>query len=982
MSFARSLFLLWKKNRGRPVTISSLSPNTGANTGTTAVTITGTGFATGAKAYIGGTLLSSIVVVDPTSITAIVPAGLPPTALSLLVRNLDGGRKAKPAYYTPTSAAPTVSSISPNTGINNATTAVTITGTRYFAGATAKVGSTSLTSVSVVSTTSITAVVPASLTAAQYNVTVTNVDNQTGTLTNGYTVTNPAPTVTSISPSTGATTGTTAVTITGTGFLAGATAKVGTTSLTGVSVVSSTSITATVPASITPNTYNVTVTNTDTQVGTLTNGFIVSGLAVADYFAGLADGTNLVARNTPIGSKAWFISGTATAATATWNGCATIAPGASLAFLLLNSGYTDGNFSYIDRSGNGVGLVFRYVDDNNYWFVWNNNSDLTNISATAVRKVVAGVITGMLNPSSNGLYGASQGDKIVTEVSGASIKVWRNGIKIFDQSDSTHQSATIQGFIAFGLGPIYDNFEINYPPQDLTDNTLPLMVFEGDSITAGISNDTPSVFGYTALNTYPGLTGYYYVNVGVGGQTIDRAILDETYQVDTLYSVSRSRNIVVVLASINNSTAGDTPAQAYTKLQSLCQHYQGVGYTVIVSTLTTLTDGTQDAWRITLNGLITAGWATMASALVDYGSEPHMGSHTYASDTTYFLDGLHPTATGHDLMARCVNTTVRGLLTGSLAPTLSGISPTSGLNNVTQSIVITGTNLIYPPVVKFGTTVIPVTAFDTTNRTTVTVLVPIAFAAGTYDVTVINPGGSQATLTAAYTSITGAPTKYLWYKADAITGLVNNDPVASWLDSSPTGLTITQATGSKKPTYLTNNTNSLPVVSFNQSNSQYLASSTFTPKAFTAFTIFSVCRLSFVGGTNNLVSMRSSTAGNPIITMFSNLNNFLYRVRNDAGTLVDISAATGWPFTSNPHVYTYKWDGANVTSYIDGTLQAGTAAATGTITIDELALGTDPRSPADYLPGTIEEVRIFDTALGSTDLSNEVSDLKTKWGIP
>nr|AUN35700.1 hypothetical protein [uncultured bacterium] len=97
----------------------------------------------------------------------------------------------------------------------------------------------------------------------------------------------PAPTVTAISPTSGSTSGGTSVTITGTGFSSGATVTLGGTSATSVTVVSSTSITATTPAH-SAGTVNVVVTNTDTQSGTLSNGFTYSApsetVLVADNF--------------------------------------------------------------------------------------------------------------------------------------------------------------------------------------------------------------------------------------------------------------------------------------------------------------------------------------------------------------------------------------------------------------------------------------------------------------------------------------------------------------------------------------------------------------------------------------------------------------------------------------------------------------------------------------------------------------------------
>jgi hypothetical protein len=83
---------------------------------------------------------------------------------------------------------------------------------------------------------------------------------------------NPAPTVTSITPNTGPTNGGTAVTITGTGFLAGATVNLGGTAATGVTVVNSTSITATTPAH-TAGAVSVVVNNADSQSSTLASGY-------------------------------------------------------------------------------------------------------------------------------------------------------------------------------------------------------------------------------------------------------------------------------------------------------------------------------------------------------------------------------------------------------------------------------------------------------------------------------------------------------------------------------------------------------------------------------------------------------------------------------------------------------------------------------------------------------------------------------------
>lgn len=54
----------------------------------------------------------------------------------------------------------------------------------------------------------------------------------------------------------------------------------------------------------------------------------------------------------------------------------------------------------------------------------------------------------------------------------------------------------------------------------------------------------------------------------------------------------------------------------------------------------------------------------------------------------------------------------------------------------------------------------------------------------------------------------------LWLKADAITGLSDGDPIASWADQSGEGNNAVQATAAKKPLYKTDVVNGEPVVRF------------------------------------------------------------------------------------------------------------------------------------------------------------------------
>lgn len=253
-------------------TVTSISPSSGSTAGGTSVSISGTGFLTGASVSIGGSAATNVTVVGSTSITAKTPVHTAGVA-DVVVTNTDAqsGTLSGGFTFTVPNPAPSVSSISPSSGLTTGGTAITITGTGFLNGATVTLGGTAATNVTVVNSTTITASTPAHA-AGAVNVIVTNSDAQSGTLTSGFTYTNPAPTVTAVSPNAGTASGGTSVTITGTGFLSGATVTFGGTAATNVVVANSTSITARTPAHV-AGVVNVVVTNTDTQSGTLTNGY-------------------------------------------------------------------------------------------------------------------------------------------------------------------------------------------------------------------------------------------------------------------------------------------------------------------------------------------------------------------------------------------------------------------------------------------------------------------------------------------------------------------------------------------------------------------------------------------------------------------------------------------------------------------------------------------------------------------------------------
>ena len=258
------------------------------------VSLTGTGFQPGATVRLTRTGYSDIIatgvtVVSPTQITCIFNLlGVTSGTWNIMVTNADG-QSSGTMTFTVNAPAPTFTSNAPATGARGAAPGLTITGTGFQPGATVTYTraptTISLTNVNVVSPTQITGtlVIPAGATTGLYNVTITNTDSSTVTSANRFTVTNPPPTVTAISPVQGRDGMVVSpVVVTGTNFLTGAQVRLyrGTTLIytaPAVTVNSPTQITTsfTLPETVVVGLTDVRVTNTDALYGTLPNGYTI-----------------------------------------------------------------------------------------------------------------------------------------------------------------------------------------------------------------------------------------------------------------------------------------------------------------------------------------------------------------------------------------------------------------------------------------------------------------------------------------------------------------------------------------------------------------------------------------------------------------------------------------------------------------------------------------------------------------------------------
>src|SRR5882672_3278388 len=268
--------------------VSGVTPNTGVQGQTLgSVIITGSKFRSGAMCSFGsGIIVNSCTFTSATQITANLTIGAAVTlgGRTVTVTNPSARSGSLPNAFSVLAPPPAVSGVSPNTGVQGQTLGnVVVTGSNFQNGATCSFGAgITVNNTTVLSATQLTAnvTIAANATVGGYAVTVTNPDTQSGSLANAFAVFASSPVVSGATPNTGAQGQTlTSVVINGSNFQSGATCSFG----AGITVNNCTFISATqlavnitIGATAALGTRTVTVTNPDTQSGSLANTFNVN----------------------------------------------------------------------------------------------------------------------------------------------------------------------------------------------------------------------------------------------------------------------------------------------------------------------------------------------------------------------------------------------------------------------------------------------------------------------------------------------------------------------------------------------------------------------------------------------------------------------------------------------------------------------------------------------------------------------------------
>ena len=640
------------------------------------------------------------------------------------------------AFRTPSGTsgtAPTVTSVSPNSGSTKGGTPVTITGTNFASGATVAFVGTAATDIAVINSTTITAYTPAGVSGAA-TVTVM-VNGQSASLNDGFTYTG-IPTVTSISPNIGSTAGGTPVTITGTNFASGATVMFGGSAATNVAVINGTTITANTPAGAS-GMVTVTVTVSG-QSASLTNGFtyevIPTVTSVSPNSGPTAGGTPVTITGTNFASGATVtFAGAAAANVAVENGSTIIATapagttGAVTVTVTVNGqsasladGFTYFGIPTVSRvspnSGStGGGTAVSITGAN---FASGSTVTFAGTTATNVVVVNSTTVTATTPPGSAGAVtvtvtnSQAQSGSLANGFTYAAITT----ITYVQSNSATPQSPQSSVGVKFTAAQVAG--DLNVVAVGWNNSTTKI-----SSVTDSIGNAYTLAVGPTVQNGFGTQSIYYAKNIlaAAAGANVITVTFSSTAPSPDIrileYSGADPNSPVDVVAA--SSGSGSTSGSGAVTTTNTTDLLFGANY------VQTLTAGPGSGF---IQRLLTSPDGDIAEDQMTTAT----GSYGASAPLSY---------SGTWIMQMVALRTPSG--TSGTAPTVTGVSPNSGSTMGGTPVTITGTNFASGATVAFAGTA--ATNVAVINSTTITAYTPAGVSgAATVTVTIIAQNGSLA----------------------------------------------------------------------------------------------------------------------------------------------------------------------------------------------------------------------------------------------
>ncbi|WP_246700860.1 IPT/TIG domain-containing protein [Rhodopseudomonas sp. BR0M22] len=741
--------------------VTSVAPTSGPLGGGTSVTITGTNFTGATSVSFGGTSVpsSSFSSSSATQIVVPSPAGSAGT-VHVTVTNAIGTSPTSSSDQFTYVAAPTISSISPNSGPAAGGTSVTITGTNLSGVTSVTVGGAAAT-LGTNTSTSIVITTPAG-TAGARDVVVTTAGGS-ATSVGGFTYL-PSPTISTITPNSGPATGGTSVTITGTNLsgvtsvtVGGAAATLGTNTSTSIvittpagtagarDVVVTTSggsatstggftyVAAPTISSISPNSGSTGGGTSVTITGTNLSG--VTSVTVGGASATLGTNTSTsIAITTPAGSAgAQDVVVTTAGGSATSTGGFTYTLSPSISTITPNSGPTAGGTSVTITGTNLSGVTSVTVGGASATLGTNTSTSIaitTPAGTAGARDVVVTTAGGSATSTGGFTYAAPPTISTISPSSGST--GGGTSVTISGTNLAGVTSVTVGGAAATLGTNTATSIVITTPAGTAGARDVVVTTAGGTATSTGgftyvtsptistiTPNSGPATGGTSVTITGTNLSGVTSVTIGGAAATLGTNTATSIV-ITTPAGTAGARDVVVTTAS---GSATSTGGFTYTVTVTVTAITPAVGPTSGGMSVTISGTNFTGATAVTIGGAAATGVTVVNATTITATTPAHAAGSVDVVVTT-------PGGTG----------TGTGLYSYVSGPTVTSISPASGPSAGGTSVTITGSNLTGATAVSFGGAA--ATAFSVTSATTITATTP-THGAGAVDVTVTTPSGSS-----------------------------------------------------------------------------------------------------------------------------------------------------------------------------------------------------------------------------------------------
>lgn len=181
------------------------------------------------------------------------------------------------------------------------------------------------------------------------------------------------------------------------------------------------------------------------------------------------------------------------------------------------------------------------------------------------------------------------------------------------------------------------------------------VVWDGSSLAfeTGVGGDDTT---FVKTNKLLGIAQHEALNFGISGQTTTTCIANAATNVDPTYNATllAKYNVCVFWEGTNElSTAGKTASDVQTAIQTYCAARRAAGWKVVVGSILPRTTGKTgfETDRQTINAWLRTNYTSFADQLADVGGDATIGATGANTNTTYYVDGTHPSLTGCSIAA-------------------------------------------------------------------------------------------------------------------------------------------------------------------------------------------------------------------------------------------------------------------------------------------------------------------------------------------